>query len=75
MSRRTLEGLAGAGVTDLVVADREAPVASNLGGPRWRGAWSVSSAATLVADEAIHLIGKIQPLLIGLNLPQRMESS
>ena len=53
----------------MVVADREAPVASNLGGPRWRGAWSVSSAATLVADEAIHLIGKIQPLLIGLNLP------
>ena len=37
VSRRTLEGLAGAGVTDLVVADREVPVATNLGGPRWRG--------------------------------------
>ena len=53
----------------MVVADREAPVATNLGGTRWRGAWSASSATTLVADEAIHLIGKIQPLLIGLNLP------
>jgi len=69
-----LESLAGAGVTDLVVADREVPVATNLGGPRWRGAWSASSATTLVADEAIHLIGKIQPLLIGWNLPDQVES-
>ena len=74
VSRRTLESLAGAGVTDLVVADREVPVATNLGGPRWRGAWSASSATTLVADEAIHLIGKIQPLLIGWNLPDQVES-
>ena len=74
VSRRTLESLAGAGVTDLVVADREVPVATNLGEPRWCGAWSASSATTLVADEAIHLIGKIQPLLIGWNLPDQVES-
>lgn len=49
-SRRTLEGLAGA------------------------GAWLASSATTLVADEAILLIGKIHPLLIGLNLPDQVES-
>ena len=29
----------------------------------------------LVADEVFHPIGKIQPLLIGLNLPDQVESS
>ena len=28
----------------------------------------------LVADEVLHPIGKIQPLLIGLNPPDRVES-
>lgn len=28
----------------------------------------------LVADEVFHPIGKIQPLLIGLNLPDQVES-
>ena len=32
------------------------------------------SALTLVPDEVLHLIGKVQPLLIGLNLPDRVES-
>jgi len=34
-----------------------------------------SSATTLVTDEVLHPIGKIQPLLIGLNLPDQVESS
>ena len=36
----------------------------------WLGAIRrASSATTLVTDEVLHPIGKIQPLLIGLNLP------
>ena len=33
----------------------------------WR--WARLSALKLVTDEVVHPIGKIQPLLIGLNLP------
>ena len=29
----------------------------------------------LVADEVFHPLGKIQPLLIGLNLPDQVDSS
>ena len=36
---------------------------------------TASSATTLVTDEVLHPIGKIQPLLIGLNLPDEVESS
>ena len=32
------------------------------------------SALALVPDEVLHLIGKVQPLLIGLNLPDEVES-
>ena len=32
------------------------------------------SALALVADGASHLIGKVQPLLIGLSLPDEVES-
>ena len=31
------------------------------------------SALALVTDEVLHLIGKLQPLLIGLNLPDEVE--
>ena len=30
---------------------------------------------SLVTDEVLHPIGKVQPLLIGLNLPDQVESS
>ena len=33
------------------------------------------SALAFVTDEVLHLIGKVQPLLIGLNLPDEVESS
>ena len=39
------------------------------------GAAAVSPTMRLVADEVFHPIGKIQPLLIGLNLPDQVESS
>ena len=39
------------------------------------GTRSVSSAPTLVADEAKHPIGKSQPQLIGCNAPSRVECS
>ena len=32
------------------------------------------SALALVTDEVLHPIGKVQPLLIGLNLPDEVES-
>ena len=32
------------------------------------------SVMKLVTDEVLHLIGKIQPLLIGLNAPERVQS-
>ena len=32
------------------------------------------SPRKLVADEVLHPIGKIQPVLIGLNAPDRVES-
>ena len=32
------------------------------------------SALALVPDEVLHLIGKVQPLLVGLNLPDEVES-
>ena len=32
------------------------------------------SALALVPDEVLHPIGKVQPLLIGLNLPDEVES-
>ena len=31
------------------------------------------SALAFVTDEVLHLIGKVQPLLIGLNLPDEVE--
>ena len=36
---------------------------------RWGRSRTVGSATRLVADEVLHPIGKIQPLLIGWNLP------
>ena len=43
---------------------------------RGLGKWSITkSVMKLVTDEALHPIGKIQLLLIGLNLPQRVECS
>ena len=33
------------------------------------------TALALVTDEVLHLIGKVQPLLIGLNLPDWVERS
>ena len=37
---------------------------------RGQGMWLTARSATiLVTDEVLHPIGKIQPLLIGLNLP------
>ena len=41
-------------------------------GPSWTQACAVSArkpALKLVTDEVLHPIGKIQPHLIGLNLP------
>ena len=32
------------------------------------------SALAFVTDEVLHPIGKVQPLLIGLNLPDEVES-
>ena len=40
-----------------------------------RGRRAASSQATLVADEALHPIGKIQPQLIMCNPPNQMQSS
>ena len=40
-----------------------------------RGRQAASSQATLVADEALHPIGKIQPQLITCNPPNQMQSS
>ena len=36
---------------------------------------AASATTTLVTDEVLHPIGKIQPLLIGWNLPDQVESS
>ena len=38
------------------------------------GSGARGSALALVADGVLHLIGKVQPLLIGLNLPDEVES-
>ena len=38
-----------------------------------KGRRAASSQARLVADEVSHLIGKIQPVLIGCNAPLRLE--
>ena len=35
---------------------------------------ATNSTTTLVTDEVLHPIGKIQPLLIGWNLPDQVES-
>ena len=35
---------------------------------------ATNSTTTLVTDEVLHPIGKIQPLLIGWNLPDEVES-
>ena len=40
-----------------------------------RHPFGLVSTHSLVADEVLHPIGKIQPLLIGLNLPDQVESS
>ena len=41
----------------------------------WQEALSAThSTTTLVTDEVLHPIGKIQPLLIGWNLPDQVES-
>ena len=42
--------------------------------PQTMGSGARGSALALVADEVLHLIGKVQPLLIGLNLPDEVES-
>ena len=35
----------------------------------------IASTHSLVTDEVLHPIGKVQPLLIGLNVPDQVESS
>ena len=42
--------------------------------PQAMGSGARGSALALVTDEVLHLIGKVQPLLIGLNLPDEVES-
>ena len=42
--------------------------------PQAMGSGARGSALALVTDEVLHLIGKLQPLLIGLNLPDEVES-
>ena len=58
-----------------VSAGAPAPASSVLARlPRLKLRGVRGSALTLVPDEVLHLIGKVQPLLIGLNLPDRVES-
>ena len=40
-----------------------------------RHPFGLVSTHSLVTDEVLHPIGKVQPLLIGLNLPDQVESS
>ena len=42
--------------------------------PRLKLRGVCGSVLALVPDEVLHLIGKVQPLLIGLNLPDEVES-
>ena len=42
--------------------------------PQAMGSGVRGSALALVTDGVLHLIGKLQPLLIGLNLPDEVES-
>ena len=43
---------------------------------RGQGKWPIiKSVMKLVTDEVLHPIGKIQPLLIGLNVPDQVECS
>ena len=62
-------GLARPGLARPCLARAGAPAV-----PQAMGSGARGSALALAADEVLHPIGKVQPLLIGLNLPDEVES-